>query len=146
MHLAQINIARMIAPLDDPIMRDFVENLNPMNALAEKAPGFIWRLIEEENNATSIRVFNDNFLIVNMSVWTDISALKTFVYQTDHLSFLKRRKEWFESMKDGHMAMWYIEEGRTPTIPEAVEKLIHLRNRGVTLHSFTFRKAISEVE
>ena len=104
-HLAQINIAKILAPLDHPIMADFVANLDPINALAEESEGFVWRLKEENNNATSIKVFDDDFLIVNMSVWRNADALYEYVYRSNHVEIFKRRKEWFEKMKDMHMAL-----------------------------------------
>src|SRR4051812_36672968 len=114
MYLAQVNIAKMKAPIDDPVMQDFVANLDSINALAEDSDGFVWRLKTEGNNATSIKIFDDDFLIVNMSVWKDIETLNQFVYRSDHVKIFKRRKEWFDKMAELHMAMWYVEEVQMP--------------------------------
>ena len=107
-HLAQINIAKMLSPIDSPVMADFVANLDPVNLLAESSPGFVWRLRDDSNNATSISVFNDDFIIVNMSVWETIDSLSEFVYRSAHVDIFKRRREWFEKMPEMYMALWYI--------------------------------------
>ena len=144
--LAQVNIARMLAPMDSPIMADFVANLDPINALAEKSEGFVWRLKDESNNATSIKIFDDDYLIVNMSVWASAEALFQYVYQSDHIKVFKRRKEWFEKMPEMHMALWYTREGKWPTVDEAIERLVHLRTNGETPYAFSFRKKFSAEE
>jgi hypothetical protein len=140
MQLAQINIALMLAPIDSPVMRDFVDNLDSINALAEGSPGFIWRLKDDTNNATSIKVFDDDFLIVNMSVWDSADALFEYVYKSDHTRVLKRKSEWFAHMRERHMALWYIKPGQYPTVQEAVDRIQHLREYGETSHAFTFKK------
>ena len=139
-YLSQINIAKMQAPIDSPIMADFVSNLDNINALAEKSEGFVWRLKDDNNNATSIKIFNDDFLIVNMSVWKNADALFQFVYQSNHVEIFKRRKEWFEKMQEMHMALWYIPEGHLPTVSEATERLSYLRSNGETPFAFSFKK------
>jgi Domain of unknown function (DUF3291) len=139
-YLSQINIAKMQAPIDSPLMADFVANLDNINALAEKSEGFIWRLKDNNNNATSIKIFNDDFLIVNMSVWKNADALFQFVYQSNHVEIFKRRKEWFEKMQEMHMALWYIPEGHLPTVSEATERLRYLRSNGETPFAFSFKK------
>ena len=139
MHLAQVNIAEMIAPINDPVMADFVNNLDRINALAESSEGFVWRLKGDENNATAIRVFDYDFLIINMSVWEDIDTLFDFTYKTAHVEILKRKKEWFHNMKQMHMAFWYVEEGHHPTPEEAKEKLQYIREHGETPVAFTFK-------
>jgi hypothetical protein len=138
-HLAQLNIARMLAPIDSPAMSGFVANLDRINRLAENSNGFVWRLKDDSNNATSIRVFDDDFLIVNMSVWENRDALFQFVYQSDHLDVFKRRKEWFEKMPEMHMVMWYIPVGVIPSVTDAVERLTYLRLQGETPYAFSFR-------
>ena len=146
LHLAQLNIARMLAPIDSPVMADFVANLDPINRLAENSNGFVWRLRDETNNATSIRIFDDDFLIVNMSVWENIDALFQFVYQSDHLEVFKRRKEWFEKMPEMHMVLWYVPKGSIPSIADAQERLTHLRLHGESPYAFTFRKKFTAAE
>ena len=136
----------MLAPLDSPVMTDFVNNLNQINALAESSEGFIWRLKDDANNATSIKIYNDDFLIVNMSVWKDIDRLFRFAYQTQHLEIFKRRNEWFEKMKEMHMALWYVEENHKPTTIEAAERLDYLRANGDTPFAFTFKNRFSVEE
>ena len=139
-YLAQINIAKMVAPIDSPVMADFVANLDSINALAETSEGFVWRLKDESNNATAIKIFDDDFLIVNMSVWKNREALFQFVYKSNHIEIFKRRKEWFEKMEEMHMAQWYVQAGYLPSVAEAVERLNYLRNHGETPFSFSFKK------
>jgi len=145
-HLAQINIGKMLAPIDSPVMADFVTNLNPVNLLAESSPGFVWRLRDDSNNTTSISVFNDDFIIVNMSVWESIDSLSEFVYRSAHTDYIKRRKEWFEKMPEMYMALWYIPAGHLPTVDEAKERLYHIRERGETPFSFSFKRKFSSSE
>jgi Domain of unknown function (DUF3291) len=145
-HLAQINIARMLAPMDNRVMAGFVSNLDKINALAEKSDGFVWRLKDDNNNATSIKIFEDDFLIVNMSVWENIETLFQFVYKSGHVEIFKRRKEWFEKMPEMYMALWYIKPGNLPTVAEATERLIYLRNNGETPFSFSFKKRFTMEE
>lgn len=138
-HLAQINIAKMKAPLDSPVMAEFVENLDPINLLAEKSHGFIWRLKEENNNASSIRVYDDDFIIVNLSVWENLESLFRFVYNSNHAEIFKKRRDWFEKMKEMHMALWYTPSDQIPTVAEAVQRLDFLQRNGETPYSFSFR-------
>jgi hypothetical protein len=139
-HLAQINIARMLDPIDSPVMADFVANLDSINALAESSDGFMWRLKDDGNNATSIKIFDDDFLIVNMSVWKNTDTLFQFVYQSNHVQIFKRRKEWFEKMPEIHMALWFIPSEHLPTVEEATERLNYLRANGETPFAFSFKK------
>ena len=145
-HLAQVNIAKMLAPIDNPVMADFVNNLDRINALAEESEGFIWRLKDDENNATALKIFEDDFLIVNMSVWTSIETLFSFTYQTAHTEIFKRKKEWFSKMPEMHMACWYIPEGEIPSTEEAKNRLAYLNNHGETPYAFTFKSKFSAVE
>jgi hypothetical protein len=139
-HLAQLNIARMLGPIDSPVMADFVANLDRINNVAENSNGFVWRLKDDSNNATSIRIFEDDFLIVNMSVWQSVDALFQFVYQSDHLETFKRRTEWFEKMPEMHMVMWYVPEGSIPSVADAVERLTFTIAGGNTICIFIQKK------
>ena len=143
LHLAQLNIARMLAPLTDPVMADFVANLDPINQLAEDSPGFVWRLKGDGNDATSLRPFDDDFIIVNMSTWANLEALQAYVYRSAHTGFLRRRKEWFSKMSDAMVVLWWVPAGHTPTVEEAKERLLHLRQHGETAHAFSFKKPIA---
>jgi len=145
-YLAQVNIAKMIAPIDSPVMAAFVANLDKINAVAENSEGFIWRLKDDSNNATAIKIFDDDFLIVNMSVWENPQSLFQFVYQSSHMEVFKRRKEWFERMPEMHMAQWYIPGGHLPAIAEAIERLLHLRTHGETPFAFSFKKRFTVEE
>ncbi len=136
--LAQLNIATMKHPLDSPEMADFMNNLDPVNALADVAPGFVWRLQTEDGNATSISHFGDD-IIVNMSVWTDLDALHDFVFRTMHAKIMARRKAWFERMESAYTVLWWIPEGTTPGLDEARGRLAHLRAYGPSPEAFTFK-------
>lgn len=142
-HLAQINIALPVAPLTSPELAGFVAALDKVNALADTAPGFVWRLQTEDGDATAIRAFDDYRLIVNMSVWTSVEALAEFVYRSDHVAVLRRRREWFGRMAQAHQAMWWLPAGALPTVADAERKLAHLRTHGSTPEAFTFREPFS---
>ena len=139
--LAQLNIGRMLAPLGSEVMKDFVSNLDAINALAENSPGFVWRYTSEGNDATSTRIFGDDYLIINMSVWNDMDALSDYVYRSAHVEFFKRKKEWFQKLDAMHMVMWYVPAGKMPTVEEALERLVYLREHQATPYAFTFKKA-----
>jgi hypothetical protein len=145
-HLAQVNIARMLAPIDSPVMKDFVDNLDRINALAESSKGFVWRLKTDDNNATSLRIMDDDFLIVNLSVWQDLSSLFDFVYRTAHVEIYKRRGEWFEKMKESHTALWYVSENAYPTVKDAEEKILHLRKYGESDEVFSIKAAAAKLQ
>lgn len=137
-HLAQINIARARAPIDDPLMSGFVARLEDVNALADGSPGFVWRLKTEEGNATSLQPYDDPRVIVNMSVWETPDHLKHFVYKSAHTDVMRQRRQWFERMGDVHMAMWWIERGHVPTVAEALERLHYLQMHGESEFAFSF--------
>ncbi|MFE7328697.1 DUF3291 domain-containing protein [Streptomyces sp. NPDC057565] len=137
--LAQVNIARLRFPLDSPELKDFVEALDPVNAVADRAAGFIWRLQSETGNATDVPVFGDSWLIVNMSVWRDTDALTAFMYQGQHRELLARRREWFERVEEAMTALWWVPAGERPTVQDAEERLRILREHGPTERAFTLR-------
>jgi hypothetical protein len=139
--LAQLNIGRAAAPLDSEQLRDFMENLDPINALAEASPGFVWRLQTEDGNATAIKAWDDPLMILNMSVWASVEALADFVYRSGHVELLRRRREFFEAPTQAIQVLWWVEDGHRPTVAEALERLEHLRAHGPTDHAFTFRDA-----
>lgn len=136
MHLAEINIARLMYPLEDPRVAEFADNLDRVNAVAERSEGFVWRLKDESGDATAIRAFDDPLVIVNMSVWRDAESLEHFVWNTVHKRFYNKRQEWFSLMQSHHFAMWWVEEGHVPTLEEARERLDHLDSHGDTDFAF----------
>jgi hypothetical protein len=138
-HVAQINVGLPLEPLDSARLADFVAALDPVNALADAAPGFVWRLQTEDGNATAIRVLDDDRLIVNMSVWESVEALGAFVYRSAHTGVMRRRREWFVPMRESVTALWWVPAGTVPTVAEAETRLRHLRAHGPTPHAFTFR-------
>ena len=137
-NLAQLNIAILKAPIDSPLLADFVSNLDQINELAEKSDGFVWRLKSDDNNATSFRPLGED-TIVNMSVWEDVDSLKEYVYKSAHAEFIGRRKEWFEKMGEAFMVLWWVPAGHIPTIDEALKKLELLKQAGASEEAFTFR-------
>lgn len=138
-HLAQVNIGCFLTPPDDPLLADFMAGLDRINALADGAPGFVWRLQDDDGNATSIRPDADDALLaINMSVWTSVEALADYVYRSDHLAFLRRRREWFGRMASHHSALWWVPAGTLPTIAEAMDRIALLDERGPTPEAFTF--------
>jgi len=139
-HLAQINIARMIAPLDDPRMADFVALLVPVNALADQAPGFVWRLQSSDGDATSIDYDGDPLTLVNMSVWESIETLKSYVYASQHIGPFRDRTKWFVKMDKPHYCLWWISAGHIPSVAEGRERLEHYQKHGSTPYSFWFQK------
>jgi Domain of unknown function (DUF3291) len=140
-HLAQVNVAKMVAPLDDPIMAGFVSQLEAVNAIADASPGFVWRLKDDTGDATSMRVFDDDTVLVNMSVWESKDPLHQYVYRSGHGPALRDRAKWFARMTEAHLAMWWIPAGEKPTVEQAVERLLFLRAHGETPFAFTFRHA-----
>ena len=143
-HLAQVNIGRFLAPIDSPIMEGFRAQLDPINALADQSPGFIWRLQTEDGDATAIRPYaGDDLMAINMSVWDSLEALQQFVYKSHHVRTLRGRDQWFEPIEGPILALWWIPDGHIPTVQEAVERLAHLKAHGPTPHAFTFRTPFS---
>ncbi len=139
-HLAQVNIARMLAPLDDPIMKDFVDQLAQVNALADESPGFVWRLADESGGAaTDIRAFDDERILVNMSVWESIEALQEFSYRGHHAGVVRDRGKWFEP-RSSRLALWWLAAGALPTVEDAKRKLDLLEANGPTPAAFTFKE------
>lgn len=140
-HLAQLNIGRLRAPLNDPGMADFAGNLARINALAEASPGFVWRMQDEAiGNATSIPTPFGPDVLANMSVWQDLASLRAYVYRSEHSSFLKRRRIWFQELDGPHMVLWWVPAGHRPTLIEAEAALRRLEGHGPTASAFTFRQ------
>ena len=139
-HLAQANIARAVAPMDDPAMADFMAQLDAINALADRSPGFVWRLQSGSGNATDIAVTDDPLVILNMSVWESADVLFDYVYRTAHTPVMARRREWFEKPSKPHLVLWWVEAGHRPSVEEALTRLEMLAKRGPTPDAFTFKQ------
>jgi Domain of unknown function (DUF3291) len=137
-HLAQVNIGRALGEMTDPVMADFAAALPAINALAEAIPGFVWRLQTEDGDATAIRPYEDNRILINLSVWTNLDALRGYVFRSDHSKYLRRRREWFERFERVYVALWWVPDGHRPTVVEAVERLAHLDAHGPTAYAFGF--------
>jgi len=138
-HLAQCNIGRVLAPLDSPQLAGFVAALEPVNRMADEAPGFVWRLQTDAGDATAIRAFDDDMLLLNMSVWESLEELAEFTYRTAHRDVLRRRREWFERFADAYLVLWWIPAGTLPTVADAKARLEALRRGGASPEAFTFR-------
>lgn len=126
-HLAQINIARMRAPLDTPVMAGFVAQLASLNALAEASRGFVWRLQTEGGDATALQAFEDPLILVNMSVWASVEDLQNYAYRSAHVGAFRERQQWFDKMEAPHLALWWVPAGHQPTLEEAKRRLSHLQ-------------------
>ncbi len=138
-HLAQVNVSRLLAPLDSPQLHGFVSRLDEVNALSESAPGFVWRLTDDgSNDATTVRMYDDAAIIVNMSVWESIEALRAYAYSGAHLEVFKQRRDWFTHLRDAATAMWWVPARHVPDVAEARERLDHLRAHGPTPFAFPF--------
>ena len=138
--LAQVNIGRILGPMDSAVMVDFANALDEINALADGSPGFVWRLQDDDGNATGLRPFDDDSLLINMSVWESIEALEAYVYRSHHRDYLVRRREWFARMTEVFVALWWVPAGTIPTEQDAKDHLALLAEHGPTADTFTFRK------
>lgn len=141
--LAQLNIGIIKGPMDSPVMADFAANLERINVLAEASPGFVWRLQTDEGDATAIRPFDDENVLINMSVWRDVESLNRYVYSSAHVEIMRRRREWFERMQDAFLVLWWVPKGHRPSVAEAIARLELLRANGPAAQAFTFRHAFA---
>lgn len=140
LHLAQMNIAQAKDSMESEIMRGFAKRLDEINALADKSPGFVWRLQTEDGDATSIQAFEDPMLIVNMSVWEDFESLKKYVYRSAHVELIRDRDAWFNKIKRVHQTLWWTPAGHVPSVGEGKERLALLQEQGPSSEAFTFAK------
>ena len=138
LQLAQVNIGRARGAIDEPVMREFVARLVEINALADGSPGFVWRLQTEDGDATAIRPYPDERVLINLSVWADLDALRGYVYRSAHAAVMRRRREWFERFEGVFVALWWVPAGHRPSVAEAVERLAHLEAHGPTPYAFSF--------
>lgn len=136
--LAQVNIGRARGEMTDPVMAEFVAQLAEINALADQTPGFVWRLQTEDGDATAVRPYDDARVMINMSVWADLAALRNYVFRSPHAAVMRRRREWFERFERVYVALWWVPAGHRPSVSEAVERLAHLERHGPTALAFSF--------
>jgi heme-degrading monooxygenase HmoA len=141
LHLAQVNIARMKGALESPVMAGFVARLDEINALADRSPGFVWRLQTSEGNATYLRPYDDDRILFNLSVWESLEHLRAYVYGSAHVEVLRKRHEWFEKLESAYAALWWVPAGHRPSIDEAKKRLASLDESGPTPFAFTFKAA-----
>lgn len=143
-HLAQLNVGRLIAPVDDPRVADFVNNIDRVNALGKRSPGFVWMM--EGSGApgtgnTETKIAGDPLFISNLTVWEDVNSLETFVFNTVHKQFYDRAKDWFEVMGEQHFVLWTVNAGHRPTLEEALARLDHLNSHGPSAYAFGWAEA-----
>ena len=141
--LAQVNIAKRLAPMDDPVMQDFIKNVENINTLADLSEGFVWRMKDEDKDL-GVLIFGDETLLINISVWKNLESLFNYTYNSEHIKVFKRKKEWFSKMKMAHMAFWYIPMGYKPTFQDAKNRLDYLHKNGTSPYAFTFKDKFSE--
>jgi hypothetical protein len=144
--LAQLNIGIIKGAMDSPVMAQFAANLERINALAERSPGFVWRLKTEAGDATAIRPFADANMLVNMSVWQDLESLRQYVYHSAHVAIMRRRREWFERMSEAFLVLWWVPRGHRPDVTEVIARLELLRRDGPQPQAFTFREAFAPAD
>jgi hypothetical protein len=142
MHLAELNIGKFKYPVNDPRMAEFMDNLDRVNAIAERSPGFVWRLKGDNNNATDFRVGED--MAVNLSVWTDATSLEDYVFKTVHVQFYRKKAAWFDLMEKPHMVLWWVPEGHLPTLEEAYARLKQYEAEGPTDEAFGWTEVMDE--
>jgi hypothetical protein len=142
MHLAELNIGKFKYPVSDPRMAEFMDNLDRVNAIAERSPGFVWRLKGDNNNATDFRVGED--MAVNLSVWADAKSLEDYVFKTVHVQFYRKKAAWFDLMEKPHMVMWWVPEGHRPTLDEAYARLTKFQAEGASREAFGWQEIMDE--
>jgi hypothetical protein len=143
-HIAQLNIGRFRYETDDPRMAEFMDNLERINAVAERSAGFVWRYTDATGNATDTRPFDgDPRMAVNLSVWESVEALEAFVWQTVHKRFYSRKHEWFETLDGAYFVLWHVPPGHRPSVAEAIERLEHLKAHGASAHAFGWQDVAS---
>lgn len=146
-HLAQLNVGRIrYETTDDPKMAGFMDNLDRVNAIADRSPGFVWRMQDDGGNATAIKPTDDPRFIANLSVWRDFASFENFVWNTIHKQFYRRGAEWFEPMDRPHFVMWRVPEGHRPTLDEALERLADLQQSGPSDRAFGWARFAEEIE
>jgi hypothetical protein len=138
-HIAQINIARMLAPINDPLLDDFVAQLDAINSLADESPGFVWRLQSDSGNDTDIAAYEDALILINMSVWESIESLQAYAYRSEHVGVFRQRRQWFKKPDGPHLALWWVPAGKLPTVEEGQSKLDILAQYGPSPKAFTFK-------
>ena len=144
--IAQVNIARMRAALEDPVMAGFVARLDEINTLADRSPGFVWRLQTEAGNATYLRPYDDDRILFNFSIWESVETLRDYVYKTAHAELLRSRRDWFEQFSGVYMALWWVPRGYVPGIDEAKKRLAHLEAHGPSQFAFNFKNVFQPDE
>ncbi|WP_211366232.1 DUF3291 domain-containing protein [Pseudonocardia kunmingensis] len=139
-HLAQVNVARLRAPVDDPSMREFAAGIDSIHCLAAASPGFVWQLRTDDGHGICVQPGEGGPVFVNLTVWRDYEALHAFTYRTAHAAFLKRRSRWFAATPQPSTALWWLPAGTVPAVDDALRRLRHLRTYGPTARAFSLRR------
>ena len=139
-HIAQLNVARALGTMDEPVMADFVARLAEINSLGDRSPGFVWRLQGEGGTSVELAGSDDPRYIVNLTVWESIEALYEFTYRSEHKTVFKRRFDWFERFGRPSVCLWWQPAGTIPTVQDAERRLRHLDEHGPTPEAFTFKR------
>jgi len=139
-HLAELNVARAVAAVDGPELAEFVAALEAINAVADAAPGFVWRLAGADAGAPAAADARDPRLLLNLSVWTSAEALFDYVYKSAHTPLMLKRRQWFEKPTQAHLVLWWVPAGHRPTLPEAEARLELLRRDGPSAQAFSFKQ------
>lgn len=140
-HLAQLNIGRLLHPQDDPRVAEFMDNLDLVNGIAERSPGFVWRFKDETGAATATRAFDDPEMLINLTVWESAAALEQFVFRTVHQQFYRKRHQWFDPVVSPRLVMWWVPAGTLPTVADAVARWEMLRAQGPSEAAFGWEGA-----
>ena len=141
-HLAELNVGRLLAPVDDPRVAEFMNALDRINGLGKRMPGFVWMMEgsgEPGTGNTEAKIDGDAQYVSNLTVWENVETLEAFVWNTVHRQFYERRAEWFEVLGKMHFVMWWVPKGQNPTLAEALQRLEHLKSNGDTDHAFGWK-------
>jgi hypothetical protein len=145
-HVAQYNVARLVAALDDPRIADFRANLDRLNRLGDVSPGFVWRLQTDDGTSTSVRVGDDPLVLVNLTVWESVDALFEYTYHSAHAEMYRRRREGFEHPAAPYLVLWWVPAGHLPSVDEGEERLAHLRAHGAMPRAVSMKQRFSAEE
>ncbi|MCL1594449.1 MAG: DUF3291 domain-containing protein [Actinomycetia bacterium] len=150
MHLAQLNVGRLIDRADSATVSEFMNALAPINLLGEVSPGFVWRLADDDGAGAVDQRFpgheDDERFIVNLTVWTDVASLRHFATRSGHAMYLRRRLEWFEKPAEAMTVLWWVSEGHTPDVDEAADRLAQIRRDGATSDAFDMQTTFPDPE
>lgn len=148
MHLAQLNVGRLVDAPDSDTVAEFMKALGPINMLGEMSPGFVWMLKDDDGPGAVGQRFpgheDDDRFVINLTVWIDFESLQHFITRSGHGMYLRRRREWFEKLEQPTTVLWWIDEDHIPDVHEAADRLGLLRRDGPTPLAFDLKKTFPE--